>query len=110
MPSRRPRRLLISGAVTPADLSRTVINRYVTEGTRNLGNWAGNYQANIKAYLADTARQALAQQKLQVWYDIYFTEVYGKIKEAYSTARAEYIKRVYRPALPGGGIIPRPPA
>jgi len=102
MPRSRPRKLLISGVVTPTDLSKTVVERYVREAGTNLANWRKSYEDNINKYTGDRARQALAQTKLATWYDIYVTEVYPKVKDAYATARTEYIKKVIKPL--GGGI------
>ncbi len=99
MPRRRARKLLIAGAVAPADLSRTVVGKYVSEAKVNLGDWANRYQANIRAYLGETKRQELAQTKLATWYDIYVTEVYPRIKEIFATARAAFIRRIYKPAV-----------
>jgi hypothetical protein len=106
MPRGRPRKLLISGVVTPGDLSKTVIERYIKEAATNLATWRKSYEDNINKYAGDRARQALAQTKLATWYDIYVTEVYPKVKDAYATARTEYIKKVIKPL--GGGIA-RPP-
>jgi hypothetical protein len=106
MPRRRSRKLLISGVVTPADLSKTVIERYVREAAANLATWRKSYEDNINKYTGDRARQGLAQTKLATWYDIYVTEVYPKVKDAYAAARTEYIKKVVRPL--GGGLRPPP--
>jgi hypothetical protein len=102
MARRRARKLLISGAVTATDLSRSVIEKYVTTASTKVGDWAGNYTNNIKVYIADKARQSLAQTKLATWYDIYLTVVYPKVKEAFATGRTDYIKRVIKPL--GGGV------
>jgi hypothetical protein len=105
MPRGRPRKLLISGVVTPTDLSKTVIERYIKEATANLATWRRYYEENINKYTSDRARQNLAQTKLATWYDIYVTEVYPKVKDAYATARSEYIKKVVKP-LGGGLAVP----
>ena len=107
MPRGRPRKLLISGVVTPIDLSKTVIERYVREATANIGAWRKAYEENINQYLGDRSRQNLAQSKLATWYDIYVTEVYPKVKDAYATARTEYIRKVVKPL---GGGLRAPPA
>ena len=107
MARRRARKLLISGAVTAADLSKSVIEKYVSTANTRVGDWARVYTNNIRAYVADKARQSLAQTKLATWYDIYVTEVYPQVKEAFATARSTYIKKVIKPL--GGGVA-APPA
>ena len=102
MARRRARKLLITGAVAPADLSKSVIEKYVSTANTKVGDWASVYTSNIKAYVADKTRQGLAQAKLATWYDIYITEVYPKVKEAFATARTAYIRKVIKPL--GGGV------
>jgi hypothetical protein len=103
MPRRKARKLLISGVVTPIDLSRTVVGKYVATAKEKLPDWAGNYTARINEYLADTNRQSAAQAKLAAWYGIYVVTVYPRLKEIFATARAEYIKAIYRPPTPAPG-------
>jgi hypothetical protein len=110
MPRRRARRLLITGVVASTDLSKTVIGKYVSEARTKVTDWAKDYSSRIMEYVGDAKRQDIAQAKLATWYDIYLTEVYPKVKEAFATARSEYIKRIVRPL--GGGVrspTPTPP-
>jgi hypothetical protein len=115
MPRRRSRKLLITGVVTPTDLSKTVIDKYVSEAKENLAAWSRNYRGQISAYVGDKKRQDVAQAKLAAWYDLYLTEIYPKVKEVFATARAEYIKKIAKPygggvTTPPGGGAPTPPA
>jgi hypothetical protein len=107
MPRRRARKLLITGVVTPTDLSKTVIDRYVSEARTRVTDWARDYRAKIMGYVGDTKRQEVAQAKLATWYDLYITTIYPRVKEVFATARSEYIRRIYRPL--GGGVA-TPPA
>jgi hypothetical protein len=110
MPRSRPRRLLITGVVTPENLSKSVISKYVSEARTRVTDWARDYRLKILDYVGDTKRQDVAQTKLATWYDIYLTEVYPRVKEAFATARSEYIKRIVKPL--GGGVstpAPTPP-
>jgi 5-formaminoimidazole-4-carboxamide-1-beta-D-ribofuranosyl 5'-monophosphate synthetase len=107
MPRRRARRLLITGVVTSTDLSKSVIEKYVSEAKTRITFWARDYRSSILEYVGDTKRQDVAQAKLTTWYDIYITEVYPKVKETFATARSEYIKRIAKPL---GGGVPKPPA
>ena len=102
MPRRRPRRLLITGVVAPVDLSKTVIGKYVSEARTRVTDWARDYRLKILDYVGDAKRQDVAQAKLAMWYDIYLTAVYPKVKEIFATARSEYIKRIVAPL--GGGV------
>jgi len=106
MARRRARKLLITGAVAAADLSKSVVEKYVSMANTKLSDWARVYTDNIKAYVGDRTRQGLAQAKLATWYEIYVTEVYPKVKEAFATARADYIKKVIKPL--GGGVAAPP--
>jgi hypothetical protein len=107
MPRRRARKLLITGVVTPTDLSKTVIETYVSKARTNVTDWARDYRAKILDYVGDKKRQDVAQAKLATWYDIYLTEIYPKVKEVFATARSEYIKKIAKPL--GGGVA-TPPA
>jgi hypothetical protein len=107
MPRRRARKLLITGVVAPADLSKTVIGKYVSEARARVTDWARDYRTRILDYVGDTKRQEIAQAKLATWYEIYMTTIYPKVKEAFATARSEYIRRIVKPL---GGGVPTPPA
>ena len=107
MPRKRARKLLITGVVTPADLSKTVIERYVGEAKTRLPAWTRNYRGQILAYTEDRKRQEVAQAKLATWYELYLTDIYPKVKEVFATAKAEYIKKIVKPL--GGGVV-TPPA
>jgi len=107
MARRRARKLLISGVVTPADLGKSVVDKYVSVARTKVGDWSRNYVDQINTYLGDKTRQDLAKSKLGVWYDIYITEIYPRIKEVFATARSAYIKKVLKPL--GGGVAPGAP-
>jgi hypothetical protein len=110
MPRRRARRLLISGVVTPDNLSRTVVGKYVATARERLGDWAREYTSRITEYVGDANRQSLAQAKLSTWYNIYVTVVYPRLKEIFATARSEYVRTIYRPPAPApGALVTRPP-
>jgi hypothetical protein len=104
MARRRARKLLISGVVAPADLGKSVIDKYVATARTKVTDWSKTYVDQINTYLGDKTRQDLAKSKLGVWYDIYVTEIYPRIKEVFATARSTYIRRVLKPL--GGGVIP----
>jgi hypothetical protein len=114
VPRRRARKLLIAGVVTPDNLSRTVIDKYIATAREKLGDWAREYTNRVTEYVGDVRRQSVAQAKLATWYNIYVTVVYPRIKEIFATARSEYIRSIYRPptpapGLPGGVPGARPP-
>jgi hypothetical protein len=96
---RRSSGLLIYGIVPPADLAKSVIDRYVTKAKdpKELEKWVSEYKGKVSKYAEDTRRQANAKSRLEVWYEIYLTDVYPKQKELYGVARAEYVRRVIKP-------------
>jgi hypothetical protein len=96
---RRSSGVLIYGIVRPEDLAKDVVNRYVTKAKdpRELDRWISDYKEKITDYVKNTAKQANAQNRLAVWYEIYLTEVYPKIKEIFGAAKAEHAKRVIKP-------------
>jgi hypothetical protein len=106
MPRRRARKLLISGVVTPTDLGRSVIDKYVATARTKVADWSKTYVDQINTYLGDRTRQDLAKSKLGVWYDLYVTEIYPKVKEIFATARSTYIRKVLKPL--GGGVTTPP--
>lgn len=93
MPRRRSRRLLVTGIRTPTDVAKDVIQGYVGGAQTKLGDWAKNYRSSISSYVKDAKKQDLAREALGTWYDVYITEIYPKIKEAYATGRTAYITR-----------------
>jgi hypothetical protein len=107
MARRRARKLLISGVIAPADLGKSVVDKYVSEARTNVTNWSRSYVDRINTYIGDRTRQDLAKAKLGVWYDLFITEIYPRIKEVFATARSTYIKKVLKPL--GGGVAPGVP-
>jgi hypothetical protein len=104
MARRRARKLLISGVVTPTDLGKSVVDKYVSVARTKVADWSKTYVDQINTYLGDKTRQDLAKSKLGTWYDIYITEIYPRVKEIFATARSSYIKKVLKPL--GGGVAP----
>jgi len=107
MARRRARKLLISGVVAPIDLGKSVVDKYVNVARTKASDWSKTYVDQINTYLGDKTRQELAKAKLGVWYDIYVTEIYPRVKEIFATARSTYIKKVIKPL--GGGVAPTVP-
>lgn len=96
----KSRKLLVAGALTPADLAKTVVGNFVSKGRAELGAWANRYTSKINAYLGNTTAQNLAISKLANWYDVFLTEIYPKLQQAYAGARASYIQRITRRTVP----------
>lgn len=94
--------MLVTGVVTPADLAKTVVDRYVTEATTNIVRWQREYRARIMDYTADLKRQDTVRGKLEAWYSV-FVGAIPEIRELWSRIKARYKPPTARPA-------PVPPA
>lgn len=106
--ARRARRLLVYGIRTPGDLAKEVVSNYVTAAA-NVEVWSSNYVRRVREYVADTARQTEAANRLAGWYNIFLTEVYPRLPTLYVRAKASYVKqltkgRVEVPTPPGPGV------
>ena len=95
--ARRSRKLLITGVVNPTDLGRTVIGNYIEKAKKDVNTWANKYTGKINEFTSNKVRVDSASTRLGVWYDVYASEVYPKIKGLYETAKVEYARRVVKP-------------
>lgn len=74
----------------PADaLAKQVVDKYVSEVPRKLGDMSRNYASGITTYLRDPAKRANAVQKLSMWYDALYGHV-DSIVDTYSAIRKDY--------------------
>jgi hypothetical protein len=95
--ARRSRKLLITGVVNPTDLGRTVVGNYIEKAKKDLNKWTDKYTSKINEFTNNKVRIDSASARLGVWYDVYASEVYPKIKGLYETAKVEYARRVVKP-------------
>ena len=95
--ARRSRKLLITGVVNPTDLGRTVIGNYVEKAKKDVDKWASKYTGKVNEFTNNKVRIDSASSRLAVWYDVYASEVYPKIKGVYESAKVNYARRVVKP-------------
>jgi len=95
--ARRSRKLLITGVVNPTELGKTVIGNYIQKAQKDLDKWATKYTGKINEFTSNKVRIESASSRLGVWYDVYATEVYPKIKGVYESAKVEYARKVVKP-------------
>lgn len=103
MPRRRSRKLLVTGVVTPPDMARTVVNRYVSEARLRITDWAREYRSKVLDYAGDVRRQGVVASKLEAWYSVLTANI-GAIRELWARIKAQY-KPPVAPA-----VAPTPPA
>lgn len=106
--AKRARRLLVYGIRTPEDLAKEVVTNYVTAAA-NVEDWSRKYVNNVRAYVADSRKQAEVTGRLAAWYNIFITEVYPRLPRLYVQAKSRYLKQItggkveLTPAGAGGG-------